>query len=328
MNALTMNAVVVTKYGSPDVLKVQTVEKPLPAGNQVLVKVYATTVTAADTMLRRADPFLSRFFLGLFKPSKAVIGTGFAGVIEALGPEVKDFHIGDAVYGETGLNFGANAEYLSIAEDEVLSRKPDNISFEEAAPICDGVLTSMNFLKNLANIQPGQKVLINGASGSLGSAAVQLARYLGAEVTGVCSSRNIEFVKSLGAQKVIDYTTTDFTKGEEKYDFVYDTVGKSSFSKAKNVLTDTGIYMSPVLSLKLLFQMMLTSKSKGKKAKFSATGLQPAPELRKLLEEINSIYKAGDIKTVIGRRYRLEETSEAHRYVDTGHKKGNVVVLI
>ncbi len=323
-----MKAVVLTRYGSPKFLQVNEVAKPQIKDNEVLIKVKASTVTRADTMMRQANPFISRLILGFFKPRKNIVGTGFAGVVVEAGNSVTQFKEGDEVFGESGVNFGANAEYVSVAADGVIALKPTDLSFEEAATISDGALTSLNFLKNIANLQPGQKILINGASGSLGVAAVQLAKYYGAEVTGVCGPTNVELVKSLGADHVINYRETDFTKNGEKYDIIYDTVRKTTHAKSKGSLTEKGIYMSPVLKLKLLWNMILTSKSKTKKAKFTATGLQPAEGLRELLSELKTIIKAGKYKVIIDRRYKLEQAPEAHQYVDLGRKKGNVVIVV
>ncbi len=322
-----MKAIVSTGYGSPSVLQLQEVTKPAPKEHEVLIRIYAASVTAADGMMRRGKPYFGRLFTGLTKPKHAVPGTGFAGVIEAVGKDVTLFKEGDTVFGETALGFGTHAENVCVPENGLIATKPDKITHQEAATICDGALTSMNFLKELAKIQPGQKVLINGASGSLGTAAVQLARYFGAEVTGVCSTPNVALVKSLGANTVIDYTKEDFTKSGQTYDVIYDTVGKSSFSRCKGSLTEKGVYVSPVLGLRLLFQMMWTSlTSRGKKAKFSATGLRPVSELGALLHELIEIIEAGKLKLVIDRQYPLAQIAEAHAYVDRGHKRGNVVV--
>ncbi|MEZ4745299.1 MAG: NAD(P)-dependent alcohol dehydrogenase [Calditrichia bacterium] len=206
-----MKAIVCTKYGSPDVLQLKEVEKPTPKPDEVLVKIFATTVTAAEGMMRKV-PFYGRLMLGILRPKSPIPGTGFAGIIESVGENVSQFKPGDAVFGETSVNFGANAEYLTISESGLLVPQPENLPFADTAPICDGALTAMNFLKNLANIQPGQRVLINGASGSQGTYAVQLAKHFGAIVTGVCSTKNVALVQSLGADHVIDYTKTDFTK--------------------------------------------------------------------------------------------------------------------
>lgn len=323
-----MKAIVCTKYGSPEVLQLQEVNKPTPKEDEVLVKVHATTATAADSMMRKADPFISRFFLGFMRPRNAVTGTGFSGEVEAVGADVVRFKKGDLVFGETGIGFGANAEYICIPEAGVLAPKPANMTHDEAAPVCDGAITALNFLKNLGHIAEGQEVLINGASGGIGTAAVQLANHFGANVTGVCSTANLALVKSLGAHKVIDYTQHDFTDANERYDIIFDTVGKSSFSRCKRALAPSGVYLSPVLGLPLLFQMMWTSKFSAKKAKFSATGMLPATELQVLIAELTELIEAGKISTVIDKRYSLPQTAEAHRYVDTGRKKGNVVITV
>jgi len=232
------------------------------------------------------------------------------------------------VFGETGANFGANAGYVCVPATGVVDKLPENMTDEEAAPVCDGPLTSLSILKDVGKIQAGQKVLVSGAAGSLGSAAVQIARHFGAEVSGVCSTSNLEFVRSLGADKVIDYTETDFTRAEDAYDIIFDTVGKRSFSRCKGVLRENGVYLSPLLKLSLLFQMIWSSRFEGKKARFSATGLRPGEELRGLLKELESLYAKGRLRTVIDRCYPLERTAEAHRHVDTGHKWGDVVLTI
>jgi NADPH:quinone reductase-like Zn-dependent oxidoreductase len=323
-----MKAIVCTKYGSPDVLELKEVAKPVPGDNEVLIRVLAASVTAADSMIRTGTPYYGRLFIGLVKPNKPIPGTGFAGVVEAVGKEVKLFKNGEPVFGETGLGFSANAEYVCLPQDGVLAKMPTSMTYEEAAPVCDGALTSLNFLKDVGKIQRGQRVLINGASGSLGSSAVQIAKYFGAHVTGVCSTANLDMVKSLGADKVIDYTKEDFTRASQAYDIIFDTVGKNSFSRCKDSLKDNGVYLSPVLGLSLLLQMIWTSKLGSRKAKFSASGLRPASELRVLLNELKEPIEAGKIKSVIDRCYELEQTAEAHRYVDTGHKRGNVIITM
>ncbi len=323
-----MKAIVCTKYGPPEVLKLKEVEKPVPHDYEVLIKVHAASVTTADCMMRRGQPFYGRLVIGLVRPKNPITGTGFAGVIEDAGKRVTLFKKGDSVFGETGVSFGTNAEYVCLPEDGLITTLPDNISWDEAAPICDGALTSWSFLKDIGKIQQGQKVLINGASGSLGSSAIQIARYFGAEVTGVCSTSNLDMVTSLGADRVVDYTKDDFTKNGQTYDIIFDTIGKSSFSRCKDSLTKYGVYLSPVLGIPLLLRMMWTSKFSSKKAKFSATGLRPVPELRVLLNEIKMLIEAKELKLVIDRRCTLEQTAEAHKYVETGHKKGNVVISI
>lgn len=326
MNTAKMKAIVLTRYGSPNNLQLREVTRPTIGDKEILIKVFATTVTKADTMMRRADPFISRFFLGFFKPRQPVTGTGYAGKIVAVGKAVTAFEVGQEVFGETGVQFGANAEYISLSEEAVIIPKPASLSFEEAAPMTDGALTSINFLKNLGEIKAGQKVLINGASGSLGTAAVQIARYYGAEVTGVASGKNEALVRSLGADHFIDYTITDFTSQGETYDIIFDTVGKSSFGKSKAALKASGRYISPVLGFRLLLNMLWTGNSKGKRAKFAATGLMSPLELKQLLQELLGIIEAGKMKIIVGKQYALAEAPEAHRYVDTGHKMGNVVL--
>ena len=323
-----MKAIAVTGYGSPDVLQLQEFEKPIPKEKEVLIKIIAAPVSAACAMMRKGTPYYARFFLGLKKPKNPIPGTGFAGTVEAVGNSVRTFQVGDEVFGETTTSFSTHAEYVCVPEDGIILKKPTNLTFEEAAPICDGPLTSLNFLQRMAKVQPGQKVLINGASGSLGTAAVQLAKHFGAEVTGVCSRPNFELVQSLGADKVIDYMAIDFTKTGETYNVIYDTIGGRSFLDCKKALTPNGIYLSPVLSMPLLFQVLRTSMFGKQKAKFDATGIRPAPELRKMLQELKGLLEHGKLKSIIDRRYALEQTAEAHRYVDTGRKKGNVVITL
>ena len=322
-----MKAIVATKYGAPDVLQLQEVVKPTPKDNEILVKVHASSATTADGMMRTGKPYFGRLLTGITKPKNPITGTGFAGVVESAGKEVTLFKAGDEVFGETALGFGANAEYVVVPENGVITEKPEDLSFAEAAPLCDGALTSMNFLKNLARIKPGQSILIIGASGSLGTSAVQLAKAFGAEVTGVCSTSNVNMVTSLGADKVIDYSKEDFTKNGEVYDIIYDTIGKSSFTRVKRSLATEGLYISPVLGFKLLLQMAWTSITKQvKKAKFSATGLLPHEELRFFLEELKQLISQKQLKSVIDKQYPLEEVAVAHDYIRMGHKKGNVVI--
>ncbi len=323
-----MKAIACIKYGSPDVLQLSEVEKPTPKNNEVLIKIHAASVTTADTMMRAGTPFVGRLFMGLLKPKYPITGTGFAGVVEAIGKDVTLYKKGTPVFGESIFGFGTNAEYVCVSENGVLAKKPSNMTYEEAAPVCDGALTSLSFLQDIGNIQKGQRVLINGASGSLGSSAVQIASYLGAEVCGVCSRRNVEMVRSLGAKKVIDYTKEDFTKIGETYDIVFDSIGKSSFLRCKGLLNKNGIYLSPVLGAPLFLQMICTSMTGGKKAKFSATGLRPQPELRALLGELVKMIEAEKLKSIIDESYALDQTANAHRHIEKGHKKGNVVITM
>ena len=327
MKAKKMNAMVVTGYGSSEVLKYATVHIPTPGDDEVLVKVLASSATTADTMMLTGKPYIGRLFTGLKRPKHPVPGTGFSGIVSATGKNVRKFHPGDEVFGETTLGFSTNAEYVAVPEGGVILHKPENIDFATAAPICDGHLTSLNFLKDIAGIKPGQNVLIIGASGSLGSAAVQLAKFFGARVTGVCSTPNVSLVKSLGADKVIDYTRENIAAAGEKYDIIYDTVGKYSFGAAKSILKKAGVYMSPVLNFSLLLQMLRTKVSGGKKAIFAASGLKSDEALREMLAELSEMFLEGRLKTIIDRQFPLEKLPQAYAYIAKGHKKGNVVMM-
>ncbi len=323
-----MKATVYTQYGPPEVLELKEVAKPVPGDNEVLVKVHAVTVTAVDSTFRKGDAFFARLFTGLTKPKRTTPGGELAGEIEAVGKDVKRFKVGDQVFGSTDAGFGAHAEYVCLPEDGALVLKPASITYEEAAAIPYGFLTALPFLRDNGSIQSGQKVLVNGASGSIGTFAVQLAKLFGAEVTGVCSTANVELVKALGADKVIDYTKEDFTQNGQTYDIIFDTVGKCSFSRCKNSLKQNGVYLTPVLGLPILLQMLATSKIGSKKAIIAFTGLRPPSEKTKDLLFLTELIEEGKIKPNIDRRYPLEQMAEAHRYVETGHKKGNIVVTL
>lgn len=322
-----MKAVICTKYGPPEVLQIAELDKPIPRNNEVLIKIYATTVHIGDTRIRSFTvPFLFRlpFRLGVgFRgPRNKVLGMELAGIIEEAGKDVTKFKAGDAVFASTDTAMGAYAEYTCMAEDKFLALKPANMSYKEAAAAPNGANTAHLMLKK-AKVREGQKILINGASGSVGTFAVQLAKYYGAEVTGVCSTTNLELVKSLGADYVIDYTAEDFTQNVDTYDIVFDAVAKSSFSKSKKALKDGGIYLTTVPLLGSILQKIKTSLFGSKKVALPAIG-QKAEDLLFLKELI----EAGHLKVIIDKTYPLEEIVEAHRYVDTGHKKGHVAITV
>ena len=319
-----MKAIVYHKYGPPDVHEYQEVEKPTPKHNEVLIKVHAVTVNRTDCGFLRAKPFIVRFFTGLIKPRRTILGNEFAGKIEAVGKDVTSFKVGDKVFGYNDDDFGARAEYMTTPEEGMLAIMPANMSYEEAAPSTEGAHYALNIIKK-TNIQSGQIILINGATGAIGSAAVQLVKYFGADVTAVCNTKNVALVQSLGADEVIDYTKEDFTKNGQTYDVVFDAVGKSSFRRCKALLRPGGIYVSTELGFfaQNPFLAMWTSIFGSKKVIF------PIPKSRK--EDVlffKELIEAGKFKGVIDRRYPLEQIVGAFNYVEKGQKTGNVIITV
>jgi NADPH:quinone reductase-like Zn-dependent oxidoreductase len=324
-----MKAIVHTKYGPPDELQLVEVEKPVPGNNEVLIKIHATTVTTTDcnvrnfTFVPKSFLFFARLMFGFNVPKINILGIDLAGEIEAIGKDVKLFKVGDQVFGSPGTKFGGHAEYVSVSENGALAIKPAEMKWEEAASLSLAGNTALFFIRDLAKIQAGQKILIHGASGAIGTYAVQLARYYGAHVTGVCSGTNAEMVKSLGADNAIDYTKEDFTKTDERYDLVFNVVGKTTFSQSRGILKPKGIYLENMAQIKDFLRMIWTSIIDGKKIK-AGKSTERAENLRFFIELIQS----GKLRPVIDRSFPLEKTAEAFRYVEHGHKKGNVVITI
>jgi NADPH:quinone reductase-like Zn-dependent oxidoreductase len=321
-----MQAILAQKYGGPEVLILREVAKPLPKDKEVLIRIEASVAAFPDCAAREGKPFFARLFTGLFRP-KSILGDVFAGIIESTGNNVRKFKPGDEVYGSSGSAMGTNAEYIALSEDEAIAVKPRSITFDEAAAISEGALTALPFLRDKGKIKEGQKVLINGASGGVGVSAVQLAKYFGADVTAVCGSQNIALVASLKADKVIDYTKDDFTSLGEKYDIIFDAVAKSSFSRSKKALTQEGIYLTTVPSFGIMVSMLFTTFS-NRKAGFAATGLRKPLEKTRDLDLLTTIVEAGNLKAVIGKSFSLRQMADAHRYVETGHKRGNAVIVV
>lgn len=320
-----MKAIICTKYGTPDVLELREVPMPEPRENEVRIRIMAATAGPADCAFRKGDPFIVRLIYGLKKPKQPILGTELAGVVESIGGSVREFRVGDRVFGLSAKTSGAHAEYKCLPESTPLVAMSEGMSYAEAAAISDGMPTALTFLRDKAGVRAGQRVLVVGASGAVGLAAVQLAKYYGAEVTGVCSGANAELVTASGADFVIDYTREDFTRNGQCYDVIFDAVGKRTFGECKHSLTPRGIYMSTVPSMSILFGVVATLLSKGRRARFATAGLV---QTKANLAFIKELYEAGHIRTVIDRTYTLEQVPDAHRYVDTGRKKGNVVIQL
>lgn len=322
---LTMKAAMYERYGAPEVLAVRDVPKPEPREDEVLVAIASSTVTSACGMMRRGDTLISRLVLGLTRPRARfrVLGIEIAGTVEAVGKRVTRFKAGDRVFGFTGMRSGGNAEYVTLKESASLAHAPRGFTHEQACTLVDGPTTALFFLREKARLQPGERIAIIGASGSIGTAAVQLARHFGANVTAVCSGSNAELVRSLGAHHVIDYTKEDFTAGGERFDVVFDTVGKSNFAAAKRALVRGGRYLLTVGALWVPIRAMLSRVFDSRRMVFGMS-----IEKKEALREVAAWAEQGVLKPVIDRRYELSAIADAHRYVETGRKRGNVVVAV
>jgi NADPH:quinone reductase-like Zn-dependent oxidoreductase len=303
-----MNAIEYKEYGTAEVLEFNEVVKPKPTANEVLIRVYSSTVTAADIMMRKGKPVIGRLYLGLKKPKRTILGFEFAGEVVEIGNDVNLFKPGDKVFGGT-TTLGCYSEYTCVSEHDVITTMPENISYEEAAPVSGSAITVFNFLVGMAKIKNGQKILIIGASGGLGTDSVNL-------------------VKTLGADFVIDYTKADFTENGEQYDIIFDTVNKRSYSQCQNSIVENGIYLPTVFGLKNIFRMLKSLIFGGKKVKSSSTGMLPVKTRLIYFEKIKELLRTGEIKTVIDKKYSLRQMGEAHLYVEKGHKKGNVVINV
>ena len=319
-----MKAAVYKKYGPPEVVKIVEVENPSPGSGEVLVKIFATTVNRTDCGFRSALYFVSRFFSGLFKPKFGILGNEFAGRIDAVGNDVKLFNVGDRVFGYNDTKFGAHAEYMTIAEADAITTIPDDLTYEQAAPLTEGAHYALCDIR-AAKVKAGQDVMIYGASGAIGSAAVQLVKYFGARVTAITNTQNIEVVKTLGADQLINYITQDFTKIDRKFDFIFDAVGKSSFAQCKPLLKKHGIYISTELGKNSvnIFLALLSPFLKGKKVLF------PLPTIRK--EDViflKKLVESGKFKPIVDRSYHLNNIVDAYKYVETGQKVGNVIITM
>lgn len=321
-----MKAIVVSKYGKADVMNVVERETPKIGESDVLIRVMATSISPVDIAFRMGKPVISRLFTGFNKPKHEIPGDIVAGIVEKIGTSVTRFEIGDRVFGHAGMNFGAQGQFLALDEKEAIVKMPNEMLFEEAAAFAYSGMTAMPFLEEQYEITPDTSVLINGASGAIGTFAIQFAKQKGAHVTAVCSSGNAELVMSVGADAVIDYTTNDFTAMDQSYDFIFDAVGKSGFSKSKNVLNRGGIYLSTMPTFSLMVRTALKLKSQNKTGKFIATGLKKPQQKLEDLERLAVLFRDQGLSAIIDREFTMDEIMEAHDHVEHGHKRGNVIL--
>ncbi len=325
----TMLAVSCPRYGSHKNIIVTEKKIPSPNEKEILVKVVASAITTADTMMRSGTPKFGRLFLGLAKPKNPFLGTGYSGEIISVGTDVKGLKPGDLIFGESGLSFGANAEYVCVDSEGVLFQKPDYLSHEQAACLCDGPLTSYNFIKEVGQAQKGDKILINGGAGSLGTAAIQIAKHFGCHVVATSSKENFEFLKKLGADSVIDYKSEQFRTMSADFDIVYDTVGKLKFSNSRRLLANEGKFVSPVMSLDLFASILWQKFTRSKMiAKFSATGLKKPSELVPYISKLLDLIQRNDLNIHIEKTFSLDQVASAHGLIDAGHKRGNFIAKI
>lgn len=321
-----MRAVVFEKYGAASVVAVAERPRPAPGAGQVLVRVVAASLTAADVAARSGSPWFARLYFGFTRPKWPVLGSSYAGSIEAVGDGVTAFAVGDEVWGATGPDLGAHAEFVVVEADGVIARRPAGLSGVDAAAIVDGALTALPFLRDGAALAAGQSILVTGASGGVGSIAVQLAAHMGGVVTAHTSTPNLDLVRALGAVDTIDYTATDYSRQGRTWDVVLDAAGKSSFGAARRALAPSGIYLSTVPSAGVLLGMLFTRRSRGRRAKILFTGLRPVPDVRPELDAIGAIIEAGGLRAVIDHSAPFEDAAAAHDYVERGHKKGVVLL--
>lgn len=320
-----MKIVTQSRYGGPDVLEIRDVARPVPKENEILVRVEAFSVTLADCAFRKADPFITRFFNGLLRPKNLVLGDDIGGVVEAVGSAVTRFAAGDAIFGSVGSSLGGATDYVCLSEDAAVVRRPDGLDAGQGAGLSYGYLTAMPFMRDEGQVKPGDHVLINGAAGSVGAVALQLARHFGAEVTAVCSAHHADLMRALGADHVIDRNEIDFTTARDAYDVIFDAVGKSSFARCRAALKPGGIYLTTVPSLAIIWHM-LTKRAPGRRGRLATTGLRPVSAKRADLAVLAELVEAGAVRAVTDRRFPLAEVVEAHRYVETERKAGDVVV--
>lgn len=316
------------KYGGPEVYRLMDVEQPIPSENEILVEVYRSIVSPTDVNFRSGKPFVARLFSGLTKPKKTIHGEMFVGKVVQVGSGVTEFKVDDLVYGTNGMKLGAYAEYVAVDTKEAIKKVPNDIKYKDALPLLDGGITALPFLRELAKAKKGDTVLINGASGAVGSMAVMIAKHLGCHVTGVCSTNNVEAVMNVGADEVIDYTKEDFTQNKNTYDIIFDTVGKASYSKAKQALTEHGLFITTVPTPGIMLQALFKKNSTKRRASFMAAGLRKPAQKISDLEYLEELIRNNELTPLHGNEYPLSKLGEAQTYVETGHKVGNVTVIV